>query len=262
MKSDDLLTLVDLYSQYRSVLTSLPRDGDLVTYGWGNLPPSLHMSWMAYGQMFDEFSREIANSINELVNHAHRLKAWSVVMSTLPRQQILEVLIEFVEPLATVALNLPYVIQSRFIFATAHLAHQANRAVKGGSWKDDLPLDRKIVFKIADRYGAPWKSYVGLKACLERISAEDYQKATGDFRHRYNHRISPRIALGLTGMVTRSIDPQTRLVRYGFGETPPLSMDQIVVLLGAQCTHCYQAFEAFKVMIGEQETHIRNTPSR
>ena len=51
---------------------------------------------------------------------------------------------EFIDVLATNAVNLPYVIKSRFAFATAHLCHQANMTRDFASWQDDLPLDVEI----------------------------------------------------------------------------------------------------------------------
>lgn len=249
--------LASIYDQYRHVLISTPFDGKCAIYDWGRLPSPLAAVWMPYSEMFDEFSQVIANSINELVDYARRLKAWSAVMSTLDNEQTLEVLIEFVAPLATVALNLPYVIRSRFIYATAHLAHQANRALDRNAWKDDLPMDRKIEFRTADKFGKKWRSYEALKQKLEKIAAKDYLDATYDFRNKYHHRMPPQIALGLTEMVTRSVDQKTHQVCYRFGMTPPLAMDKIASLLNKQCDCCHEAFEDFKVFVGEQESRIR-----
>ena len=54
-------------------------------------------------------------------------------------------LLEFIEPLAIIALNLPYAIWNRFIFSLSHICHQANR-IKFPNWKDNLPEDQFINF--------------------------------------------------------------------------------------------------------------------
>jgi hypothetical protein len=93
-----------------------------------------------------------------------RPKAWNVVSAPLNDEQKLEAVQEFAEPLSTVALNLPYVIRSRLIFATAHLCRQANESRDEKPWVDDLPLDEEVYFRDAeDRCGSPWLRYTELK---------------------------------------------------------------------------------------------------
>lgn len=247
---------IERYRQYKRTLKTTPFRGKFVPYGWGELPHSLYMSWMPYSQMFNEFSREIANAVNELTRHAHELAAWRDVLAPLKQQQQLNVAIEFIDSPATVALNLPYVIRSRFIFAAAHLCHQANQARKSSSWKDDFPLDRDVWFEAADKYGKGWKRYSALKTRMEKIGAKDYQQGTRDFRSAYNHRFSPRIVLGTSQVVTRRVDQSTGAVSYGFGGTPALTLPLVVDLLEDQCQHCYQAFDAFQKLVREHETAI------
>jgi hypothetical protein len=253
--ADDLLP--EVYGQYRKALNSISWDSAFAEYNWGNLPPTLGMSWLPYGQMFSEFSREIANAINQFVNYVHCLKAWAIAIEPLNTKQKLEVVIEFVEPIATLALNFPYAIRSRFIFAVAQLAHQANRAIEGAAWKDDLRLDDKINFQDSDLHAGRWPAYQNLKQCLETISASDYRDATAHFRNEYNHRFPTGIVVGITGLVTRHVDEKTKSVSYGFGGIAPLAIDDMIPPLSAQRDRCLKAFDAFKLLIREQEASIR-----
>lgn len=182
----------DLYRQYLEAIDATAFDGRYVTHEQDRLPDTLHVVWMAYRDMLDEFSREISNGLNDLTNYTHRLKAWSMVISALSDQETLDATHEFIDPLATASLTLPYVIQSRFIFATAHLCYQANRSRGDLSWKDNLRLDRKIVFQDAHEHGSKWPRYGALKERIEAINDKVYQEATHDFRHPYSHRFSPR----------------------------------------------------------------------
>lgn len=256
IKSADEL-LPTAYEQYRKALKSISRNSAFAEYNWGDLPRTLGISWLPYGQMFSEFSREIANAINQFVNYVHRLEAWAIAIEPLNTKQTLEVLIEFVEPIATLALNLPYAIRSRFIFAVAHLAHQANRLLDGAAWKDDLRLDDKINFQDADLHAGRWPAYLNLKQCLETISASDYRDATANFRNKYNHRFPTGIVVGITGLVTRYVDDKTKSVSYDFGGIPALAIDHLIPPLSAQRDRCLKAFDAFKLLIREQEVSIR-----
>jgi hypothetical protein len=133
----------------------------------------------------------LANGLNKLTNYTHHLKAWSVALSSMTDQEKFRAVYEYVDPIATVGLTLPYVIKSRFIFATAHLCHQANRASVGAKWQDDLTLDSEIYHQHADKYGSRWRAYKLLKQRLERLGDKTFQTRTHDFRHAYNHRFSP-----------------------------------------------------------------------
>ena len=247
---------IETYRRYRRTLKATPFKGKYTPYGWGELPQTLYISWLAYSQMFNEFSSELSNALNALTNYTHQLAAWRDLLAPMDQQQQLEAAVDFIDPLATVALNLPYVIRSRFIFASAHLCHQANYASQGAAWHDDFPLNEQVWFETADKYGKAWKRYNTFKTRLEKIGAKDYQTATHDFRHSYNHRFSPRIVLGISNLVTRRVNKDTGAVSYGFGETPALTLPYIVELLEIQCQHAYRAFDAFQQLVRQHEAAI------
>jgi hypothetical protein len=206
--------------------------------------------------MFDEFSREIANSLNELNDYSLRLKAWSVVIAQMADKEKLDAAHEFVDPIATIGLNLPYVIRSRFMFAAAHLSHQANRTREGALWLDDFPLDNTIYFAVADKYGAGWQTYKAFKKCIDRFGDKAYQAKTGDFRHAYNHRFSPRFIIGITQIVTRHVDPQTKSIHYSFGGMPALNLNLVAGLMDEQYRLGSEAFLAFQALVREHEASI------
>lgn len=248
---------IESYRRYRRILKATPFNGKIMEYGWGGLPKSVESVWMPYIQMFDEFGRELANAVNELTRYTHQLAAWRDVVAPLDDRKKLDAIVEFVNPVATVALNMPYVIRSRFIFATAHLSHQANRVKLGAAWKDEFPLDGEVYFEAADAHGKGWQRYKALKKKMEEIGAKKYQQATNDFRNAYNHRFSPRIELGITRLVNRQVK-EGGSVSYGLGGIYPLQLILIVTLLETQCQNCYQAFDAFKLLIQEQENAIKS----
>jgi hypothetical protein len=259
MKKERLTMSTKLYGKYQGAIETTPFDGQYMDYGWNELPKTVDITCMPYCMMFDEFSRELANSLNQLTNYAHSLKAWNVVISSLEDQEKLDARVKFIDPIATIGLNLPYVIRSRFIFAVAHLCHQANRSRNGKSWQDDLPLDREIYFCVADKYGDGWRCYNKFKRGIERIGAKAYQKATHDFRDAYNHRFSPQLVIGDMQLVTRQIDTRTGQVSYNFRIIPALTLDVVVTLLREQCNYGYAAFEAFRNLVREHAATISSS---
>lgn len=150
--------MIDAYKQFLNNKKAIKPCGPPAPYHWYKLPDPIPGLWMPYSLMLDEHSRELANSINELQRYITSIKAWRGVIDNKNDNEKFEIVIEFVSPIATLAINLPYVIRSRFIYSVAHLCHQANQ-VKQKNWVDDLPLDNEIYFDVADKYSSLWKSY-------------------------------------------------------------------------------------------------------
>ena len=245
---------LDAYKQFLDNRATISQRGPLAPYGWYKLPDPLPSQWMAYSQMLSEHSRELANSINELLRYITNLEAWQGVIDGKDDDGKHKIIIEFVSPFATLAINMPYVIRSRFIYSVAHLCHQANK-MKQTKWVDDLPLDGEIYFNTADKYCTLWKRYKKLKLALEKISSKKFQSNTDDFRNKYNHRYSPRIELGLTELVRRRVGDDGK-VSYGFGYTKPLKIDRLLPALTQQHANCLKAFEEYRKLINEHISAI------
>lgn len=242
---------LSLYAKfYQALKARKPDDGfRYMPYGKNPLPGQLFANWMAYSQMYEEFARELANIINKFSNDIERLRAWAEIMSGLSDTDKVEACLIAVDDLATISLNLPYVIRSRFFFAGAHLSHQANRALQREKWVDNLPLDNEIYKEAFDVALLPWKRKGNkLKIALEKIENAAYREATSDFRNAYNHRFSRRFVIGMTNIVTRY--PSTNGgYCYSFGGARPFEMDEIADLLVLQRNACYAAFDAFEALI-------------
>jgi hypothetical protein len=250
------LNHLEEYQSFLIIRESLSSTGNWADYNSIELPESLDIEYLAYSQMLDEHSREIANSINQLQRLVLSLKAWNIHLQYLvDDQRKFQIVSEFVEPIATVAINLPYVIRSRFIYSIAHLSHQANQSIFT-EWKDDFPLDTAIYFGQADNFGSHWRTYNKLKRALEKIASGSYVDATFDFRNKYNHRYSPRIEVGLTGLVTRIVNKSGK-VSYSFGHTEPLKLINIVTALEEQHKCCLKAFCQYQSLVKEQIISIQ-----
>jgi len=219
-------------------------------YGWSPFPQTLYWEPFLYSEMLNDYAREIANSINDLTHRERRLRAWAAVLKGLTPRKVMDAQHELIADVATVGLGLPYVIRSRFLFATAHLSHQANRA-RLSDWSDDLPTDENIYMETADRFGRGWRRYRRLAQRLQRIGGGDFRASTGDFRNRYQHRFPQRVSQGLTQLVSREVG-EGGAVSYGIGGRAPLHLDDIADALVVQRDRSYAAFDAFRALVDEQ----------
>ncbi|WP_225199236.1 hypothetical protein [Gluconobacter oxydans] len=241
--------LVTFYEAYRTVLDATPVGGKFMRYRWWTLPNPLNAAWMAYSQMLDEYATELANIINDLTNHVHRLRAWNAVLAELDDADKHELSHEFIDTLGTVALGQPYAIKSRFAFAVGHLSHQANQAADERDWKDEFP-DNNLYLNDIEPFASNWKKYRAFKLKLEPLAGKKFKEASDDFRNAYNHSFSSRFVVGMTATIKREVIDGR--VRYVFGGTDPLTAAEMADLLAIECEHCYRAFEAFRALVAEQ----------
>lgn len=241
--------LVTFYKAYRGALDATPVGGEFMQYRWWTLPNPLNAAWMAYSQMLDEYATELANIVNDLTNHVHRLRAWDTVLAALDDTDKHEVSHEFIDTLGTVALGQPYAIKSRFAFAVGHLSHQANQAADGRDWKDEFP-DKNLYLNDIESYASQWKKYRAFKLKLEPLAGKKFKQASDDFRNTYNHGFSSRFVVGMTATVKREVIGDQ--VRYAFGGTDPLTVAEVADLLAIERDQCYRAFGAFQALVQEQ----------
>ena len=89
--------LTAIYETYRAELDGMPVGGKFMQYRWWNLPDPLNGTWMIYSLMLDDYATELANIINDLTNHVHRLRAWDKVLAGLDETGKHEVSHEFAD---------------------------------------------------------------------------------------------------------------------------------------------------------------------
>jgi hypothetical protein len=163
---DDVLT--SKYSEYRAALRGIAACTPCMQYEWFKPPQTIRLDaefghqQMIYRDLADDAARDLANGINHLIVLTARLEAWQAVLEGLDLHHKSDLLYEFVQDLASMALLMPYTLKARFYFAIAHLSHQANRVREGEKWSDDfatLPEDWGIDEGIAAKLTKPWRSW-------------------------------------------------------------------------------------------------------
>lgn len=242
---------IQLYTTFRAELDTIPLGGRFMPYRWWSLPDPIGVHWMPYAEMLGEFATELANIVNRLTNHVHRLRAWASVVESLTIDEKLAATHDFIDELGTVGLCLPYAIKSRFAYAVAHLCHQANMTKGLADWRDDdFPEEHALYLNEIEPVCRAWRRFRRFKMCMEPIGGRSFNSGSSDFRHAYNHRVPSRLVLGMTSMVTRTRQSDGR-IRYGFGGEAPLELPAIAALLEIERDHCYRAFDAFQALVHE-----------
>jgi hypothetical protein len=251
---------IKLYEAYLQTYRRLTPANQPVDYDKSQFksPPQCLIQWFAYGLMYDEFSRELANSINELNEYIHRLRAWDEVTRGISEDELFHVSSDHITPIATLALNLPQVIRDRFMFAGAHLCHQANRVKLNEKWKDDLPLDYRINGSHFCNNAYHWSAYEIFKPAIDQISNDQYEKQTSYFRNSYNHRFSRKILVGQTNVVQRR-EQSPGKITYGIGGLPPLTLIEIINATSEKVKKCLAALQCFRKLVAEHNAAINSS---
>lgn len=246
---------IKAYSLFRSALRQVPLSGELITYDWPILPKKIRGQWIVYFEMLDDHSRELANIMNQFLTDIDKLTAWDKVLLEYGEEDRFYIVHEFVGPLCTSCLNLPYVIRSRFIFSVTHLSHHANLTLFCKEWKDDLPPDEEIYSSTMDKVATNWPTYKQLKLSMERLADKKHQAEVNHYRHKYHHRYPSHIEFGFSEMVKRSINQAGR-VSYAIGYTHPLQIGQVTSSLKDQHAAAVRCYKCYQKLVNEQLERI------
>lgn len=221
-------------------------------YKWYKFPDKLSLLWIAYTNMLEEHAIGISNSINEFLRYINSLDAWGNIIKNKEENDKFEIIIEFITPIATLALSMPFVIRERFIYSAVHLSHQSNYT-KGINWGDEVIIENDISFNTADKICFRWNAYNKFKMALEKIAYKKYREDTKDFRHKYHHRYSLGIELGNTEFIKKIGEN-----RYSIGFTQPLKIGELIPILSEQHTNCLDAFKEYQNLVNEHISGIEN----
>jgi hypothetical protein len=250
--NEKMIEAMKKFIDYRDMKTTIDR---FAPYGW--YKPPVALAWfIGYTWMLDEHSREIANSINELSRYIRNIEALNIIIEGCDDDTRAKMVVEFIAPFTTLAINMPYVISYRLIYSISHLCHQSN-LTKDPKRIDKFPLEKDIDFGVADQYCSLWKCYKKLKIALEKINDNKFKQITKDFRNKYNHRYSINIEIGLTEFVKRVVKDDGKVI-YRFGYTEPLKIDRLLPALKEQHANCLDAFGQYQKLINEQISALEN----
>jgi hypothetical protein len=123
-----------------------------------------------------------------------------------------------------------------------------------------------------------WPEGKALLAAICRMDNDAYKDATSNYRNLSSHTIGPRLGLGTTRTVTRTVQQATRLeqgsdgffrqvlipgkmcVTYGFGGTLPLDLDAVLIENERQLKLARDCYEKYLTVLKIAVAAIRHIP--
>lgn len=143
----------------------------------------------------------LTNEVNAFGESIKKIDAWARIFDTFTRDEQVNLVTEFINPLAVYALSLPFSLKNRFAFAAMRLSDEANRLCGKNtpplpSTSDDMnsPNIEKMW-----KYTSEWQRGSAMKSIAESICAMPKERAgpVHAYRDRFFHRIPHYIGLGV-----------------------------------------------------------------
>ncbi len=247
-------------------------------------------AWHLFGeQMVACDLRELTNLLNRWLYSLKRWHAWNQIISPHDEDTAWALRSEFLDAFARECLLKPSAMRDIFTSVATGALHQA-RLSSDPAYRDHLegdpvsptdkprPLNRPQKEARLRTLANKWPEGKALLAAICRMDNEAYKDATSDYRNRSSHTIGPRLGLGTTRTVTRTVVPATRLERgsdgsfheisipgkmcvsYGFGGTPPLDLDAVRIENEGQFKLARDCYENYLTVLKIAVTEIRNIP--
>ena len=203
---------------------------------------------MVFISMSDDFTRGLIGEANRFLLNVAHAEAWVEIAQKHGDSERMGLLWEYADPHLELSVGRPYSLKNHFVFATVHLLHQSNKLTNAG-WKDDLPADDRIDFKLLDKVGSNWKCFPMFKAKVEQLNTEQFKNATRNFRHRLQHRFRAHFDFGLTPFFERTETDSG--VAYTYKVIPPLDLEKLIPDLYEQHQMAIEVFQAYWKLVNE-----------
>ena len=231
--------------------------------------------WRTLGaEMVVDELREMTNILNYWLKALRRWGAWNKVITAYGEKDAWDIRSEFFEALAHQCLLQPSATRDALTFVVTNSMHQV-RLMLGNGYFDHLEgdpvthdqrprnLTRRDKEKRLSDLIKLWPEAEQFMTALQQLDDKPYREATSDYRNRSSHAIGPRLGIGTTRTVVRSVEPSTEFTRkddgtyertrvagrmsvcYAFGGTEPLDMVKIfaINLKQFRCARaCYESY--------------------
>ena len=172
--------------------------------------------------MLQDELREVTNQLHQWRDMLRSWHAWNEVASTYEEQEAWTLRREFMEPLMHSCLLAPSSFRDLLTFVGTNAMHQLRLHTESGyidrmqgdpnpSDPKPRPLTRRKKEERLFTMLAPITASGPFTSALRRLDDVDYREQTKDYRNSNSHAIGPRIAVGITKMVTRIVVPATEM---------------------------------------------------
>ena len=231
-------------------------------------------------EMVKDELRDLTNQLNHWLANLRRWHAWNEVLKSQDTDPRWEAEWGWVEPLAFYCMFQPSASRDRFIMVATNALHQIRMALDSSvadkllgdpttPEEDSFFPSRRDKEKQLKEFAKHWPTGKAFVQALGQLDDRGYRGLTGNFRNRASHGIAPRFSVGITSTVTRRRRQAMKLEQqpdgtykdvpvlgklstsYGFGGTPPLSMQDAWKTNLAQFEHARRIFDAYVALLVE-----------
>ncbi len=224
--------------------------------------------------------RELSNSLNMWGARIVDLQSWSKILPEYDEDTQWAIRSAMVEIVSAYCLQQPYSLRERFVGSVTQILHQSNLNVHS-FYKDELSHDKKNRYlnnreKMAalEKVGEGWSAYPSFKEALLCLNDGDFIAAVKDYRNLANHAVAPHLEWGHGISVNRRLeyvddlieledgtldiktDFSRKRVVYGFGGSPPLTLEQVISAVVRQHGIAHKTLEKLSELMQEICSHL------
>lgn len=222
--------------------------------------------------------RELTNLINDWKQLLVRWQVWNSVISEFEADSAYELRTEFLNSIAHECLLKPSAIRDTLTSVATNALHQVRLSTEP-DYRDFLegdPIPPKMTKKHLTRgkkenrlksICSAWDESSEFLDRLMDINTSEYARTTADYRNLHSHTIGPRLSVGYTRTVVRTVglstnmelqpngtyqvveDPNKASVSYGFGGTPPLDLEKARVANLGQFSKARRAYVSYRTLL-------------
>ena len=222
--------------------------------------------------------RQLTNLVNGWAESLSRWHAWSFVLAGRDEQEAWELRSAFLDALVRECLLMPASIRDALTSVATSAFHQArlstdrtypDRIEGDPRTPEDKPknLSRARKEKRLSRIVRVWPSSSRFLEALRQINTPDYVEATFNYRNLTAHSIGPRLGVGITRTVKRSVTqfqtiensedgsvffrdvPGKLIVSYSYGGTPPLNLETVRAANLAQFERAHACYSEYRALL-------------
>jgi len=206
--------------------------------------------WLIFYQLAENLIRELLNANNRFFTNIRKSEIWSEILNECSEELRNDLILEIISPLGSYVIGTPYIVKQRYIYAAVMLSHQT-RMLQNPTIDDSSLNERNISINTVRAYRDSFESMPQFIDILVQIDDDDFVNITSNYRNLNQHRIPPRIEVGL-GMTFNRFRNDDGSVSYGLGGIQPLRLTDIIPALYDQHQACVDTFHAIWSLIEGQ----------
>ena len=197
-----------------------------------------------------DYVRTLANELNEWRHRLLRLEKWAEVLDRYEETARMDLMWEFVSPLAECSLQAPYSVKQRLVFTACRVLENSTPH-RGNPQAPEDKMGWSLLGTLAKGHASGQR----LVSAVGQLDGASFRASTGNYRHRAVHRRPPGLDHDIHSVWERTSEADgstTHSINVAF----PLSLNAVVPPLLGEHRRAVSAFEKLWKLIREVETEL------